>query len=163
MKIRIREFQPEDAEETIAIWNQVVEEGMAFPQTEELGTEDGIAFFEGQSYTGVACDEETGEIVGLYILHPNNIGRCGHIANASYAVKGNLRGLRIGEKLVTACLAKAGQLGFRLLQFNAVVRSNFVAQKLYDRLGFVKIGMVPGGFLNKKEEYEDIILYYHTL
>ena len=30
---------------------------------------------------------ENDEIVGLYILHPNNIGRCGHICNASYAVK----------------------------------------------------------------------------
>ena len=25
------------------------------------------------------------QVLGLYILHPNNIGRCGHIANASYA------------------------------------------------------------------------------
>ena len=31
-----------------------------------------------------------------YILHPNNIGRCGHIANASYAVSSKSRGLHIG-------------------------------------------------------------------
>ena len=37
--------------------------------------------------------EENGEVVGLYILHPNNEGRCGHIANASYAVE---RGTRPG-------------------------------------------------------------------
>lgn len=42
------------------------------------------AFFESQSYTGVADDD--GQIVGLYILHPNNVGRCGHICIASYAV-----------------------------------------------------------------------------
>ena len=45
-----------------------------------------------------------GEIVGLYILHPNNVGRCGHICNASYAVKSQLRGHHIGEALVKHCM-----------------------------------------------------------
>ena len=60
------------------------------------------------------------EVVGLYILHPNNIGRCGHICNASYAVDSKSRGKHIGEMLVTDCLKKAKDLGFRVLQFNAV-------------------------------------------
>ncbi len=29
---------------------------------------------------------------GLYILHPNNIGRCSHIANASFAVSSTHQG-----------------------------------------------------------------------
>lgn len=58
-----------------------------------------------------------GEVVGLYILHPNNIGRCGHIANASYAVKTGLRGLGIGEALVRDCMRQGAGRGFRVLQF----------------------------------------------
>ena len=82
----------------IPIWNEIVEEGIAFPQEECLDMESGKAFFASQSYTGVA--ENDGKIVGLYILHPNNVGRCGHICNASYAVSSACRGQHIGEKLV---------------------------------------------------------------
>ena len=49
--------------------------------------------------------------IGLYILHPNNIGRCGHLSNASYAVKKGQRGLHIGEKLVRHSLQKGRGLG----------------------------------------------------
>ena len=41
--------------------------------------------------------EEDGKIFGLYILHPNNVGRCGHICNASYAVSSDARGRHIGN------------------------------------------------------------------
>ena len=40
--------------------------------------------------------EEDGKVYGLYILHPNNVGRCGHICNASYAVSSDARGRHIG-------------------------------------------------------------------
>ena len=46
------------------------------------------------------------------ILHPNNIGRCGHICNASYAVSSSSRGLHIGEKLVLDCLEQGKTNGF---------------------------------------------------
>ncbi len=65
----------------------------------------GAAFFASQSYTGVA--EEDGKILGLYILHPNNVGRCSHICNVSYAVASDARGKHIGEKLVLDCLKKS--------------------------------------------------------
>ena len=81
-------------------------------------------FFSEQSFTGIAYDGGGGEIVGLYILHPNNVGRCGHICNASYAVKSRLRGHHIGEALVKHCMEQGKKLGFRILQFNAVVKSN---------------------------------------
>ena len=80
-----------------------------------------------------AYDEETGDIVGLYILHPNNVGRCGHICNASYAVKLTQRGKHIGEILVTDCLKKAKEIGYGILQFNAVVATNQYALKLYEK------------------------------
>ena len=117
--------------------------------------------FAAQSYTGVA--DADGQIVGLYILHPNNVGRCGHICNASYAVSSSMRGQHIGEKLVTDCLKKAKELGFRVLQFNAVVESNIHARHLYERLGFVQLGTIPGGFRMKDGHYENICPYYHTL
>ena len=162
MEITVREFRSEDTKDAIAIWNEVVDQGKAFPQLEDLGVEDGEAFFKEQSYTGIAVNEND-EIVGLYILHPNNIGRCGHICNASYAVKSTVRGQGVGKAIVTDCLEKAKEIGFRVLQFNAVVKSNTTALALYKKLGFTQLGTIPGGFLNKDGVYEDIIVHYKEL
>ena len=145
----------------IRIWNEVVEDGIAFPQEEFLDAESGDAFFASQSYCGVA--KEDGKVYGLYILHPNNVGRCGHICNASYAVSSDARGRHIGEMLGKDCLRMGRELGFRVLQFNAVVESNIHARHLYERLGFVQLGTIPGGFRMKDGHYENICPYYHEL
>lgn len=163
MKQTVQPYTTADVKDAIAIWNTVVESGMAFPQEESLTEETGEAFFQSQSFTGIAKDAATGEIVGLYILHPNNVGRCGHICNASYAVKKGQQGKGIGEQLVRHCMAKGKELGFRILQFNAVVRSNAAALHLYEKIGFTKLGIIPGGFFTKDGRWEDIIPHYITL
>ena len=150
MSIKVREFNENDIQAANEIWNEVVEEGVAFPQEECLTEKSGLEFFKSQSYTGIAYDEETCDIVGLYILHPNNVGRCGHICNASYAVKSIQRGKHIGEILVTDCLKKAKEIGYGVLQFNAVVATNQYALKLYKKLGFVQLGVIPKGFRMKR-------------
>lgn len=163
MNIKIREYTTEDAAVASKIWNQVVEDAVAFPQEDMLTVETGDAFFKEQTYTGIAENVEDGQVVGLYILHPNNVGRCGHICNASYAVKRDMRGLHIGEKLVLNCLAMAKEKGFRIMQFNAVVASNVTALHLYERLGFKKLGVIPEGFRMADGHYEDIIPHYYVL
>jgi len=163
MSIVVREFTCKDIPAMIVIWNEIVEDGIAFPQIELLDEKGGKEFFKNQSFTGVAIEQETDKIVGLYILHPNNIGRCQHISNASYAVKGDERGKKIGEILVLHCIAKAKGIGFKILQFNAVVSTNTAALRLYEKLGFVRLGVIPGGFLMKDGSYQDIIPHYYVL
>ena len=161
--IEIRKYTSADAEGMIDIWNDIVRDGLAFPQDEELTIEKGNEFFLAQSFTGIAVDTENGRIVGGYILHPNNVGRCGHICNASYAVSKNYRGRGIGEQLVKDCMKQAAALGFRILQFNAVVKTNSAALKLYAKLGFIQLGVIPTGFRLKDGSYEDIIPHYALL
>lgn len=157
----IRQYTQQDIPAMTAIWNRVVEDGIAFPQLELLDDATGAAFFGGQTYCGVA--EIDGVVSGLYILHPNNVGRCGHIANASYAVAADHRGQHIGEALVSDSLVQAKRLGFKIMQFNAVVESNTHARHLYERLGFVQLGVIPKGFLMKDGRYENICPYYIEL
>ena len=86
MEVLVRKFDKKDIRDAILIWNQLVEDGVAFPQTELLDESSGMRFFEEQTFTGIACEAGSDKIVGLYILHPNNVGRCGHLySNASYA------------------------------------------------------------------------------
>ena len=161
MSIEIREFLEKDLEQMTQIWNGVVADGNAFPQDKEITVEQAKEFFLSQSLTAVACDGEN--VLGLYILHPNNVGRCSHICNASYAVKKDERGRHIGEALVKDCLIQAKRLGFKILQFNAVVKTNERALRLYKKLGFIPLGVIPNGFLMKDGTYEDIIPHYIEL
>jgi len=163
MELEVKKLTEAELDAAVEIWNQVVEDGEAFPQVETLDREAGRAFFAGQSYTGVAVDAGSGAVVGLYILHPNNVGRCGHICNASYAVRRDSRGRGVGEALVRDCLAQGRRLGFRILQFNAVVAGNRPALALYRKMGFTRLGVVPKGFRKKDGAYEDIVLLYREV
>ena len=162
MNITVRTYQDSDVSAMVRIWNEVVEEGLAFPQEEPLTEETGRAFFREQTHCGVAVNE-AGKVLGMYILHPNNVGRCGHICNTSYAVAAAARGLHIGEQLVMDSLKQGKAAGFRILQFNAVVATNVHARHLYERLGFRQIGTISKGFRMKDGHYEDICPYYREL
>lgn len=161
MESQLRGYRPQDIPALRALWNAVVEEGNAFPQTEPMSLSEAERFFAQQDHVGVL--EEEGNILGLYILHPNNVGRCGHIANASFAVQSGCRGRKVGERLVRDCIRQGGRLGFRILQFNAVVCTNAAAIHLYEKIGFRQLGSIPGGFRLPDGSYTDIFLYYIPL
>lgn len=163
MKIIVQEYEKSDINEMKNIWNEVVTNCNAFPQVEELTEVSAAKFFAEQSFCGIAKDYESNIIVGLYILHPNNVGRCGHISNASFAVSSSARGYGVGEMLVRHCIEQAKKLGFKILQFNAVVKSNTAALNLYKKLGFIQLGTIPNGFLLPDGTYEDIIPHYISL
>jgi ribosomal protein S18 acetylase RimI-like enzyme len=71
--------------------------------------------------------------------------------------------LHIGEKLVRDSLVQAKQAGFSIMQYNAVVATNTRARHLYERLGFIQLGTIPGGFCMKDGLYADICPYYRLL
>lgn len=156
-EIIIRAYGEQDLPQMTEIWNAVVEDALYFPQVEPMSLKEAGAFFAEQSFTGVAVRGD--EVLGLYILHPNNIGRCGHICNASYAVKQGCRGQHIGERLVRHCIQMGPEKGFRVLQFNAVVSTNAPAIHLYEKIGFTRLGTIPGGYRLKDGSYVDIYPY----
>ena len=162
MFVRVIPVTPETVADAVAIWNQVVEDGVSFPQTEPLTEDEGAAFFAEQTLTAVAVDED-GAVLGMYILHPNNIGRCGHIANASYAVARHARGRGVGEALVRDSLRMAKEYGFGVMQFNAVVATNHVALHLYEKVGFTRLGTIPRGFRLPDGSLADIVPHYYEL
>jgi hypothetical protein len=43
------------------------------------------------------------------------------------------------------------------------VATNAVARHIYESLGFVQLGTIPGGFLLPDGSYADICPYYHEL
>ena len=67
-KIIVRKYEEKDLSAMIRIWNEVVEDGVAFPQEECLDEKTGAEFFAAQTYTAVAENMENGQVLGLYIL-----------------------------------------------------------------------------------------------
>lgn len=161
MQVLVDSWQEQDIEGLKTIWNGIVATGQSFPQEELLDSDSAKEFFSMQSFVGVArCNSR---IVGFYILHPNNVGRCAHIANASYAVRPDSRGKGIGRALVEHSLITAKDLGFRIMQFNAVLATNTVAAGLYESLGFKKLGTIEEGFRLDDGSYVDITPMYKNL
>ena len=159
----LNELKAEDLGGALKIWNDVVKDGIAFPQDKEMTVDEAISFFNAQTKTIAAKDTKDDQVVGVYILHPNNVGRCAHICNASYAVSKDYRGRGIGELLVKDCIKRAKECGFKILQFNAVVADNIPALNLYKKLGFKQLGIIPKGFKNIDGTYKDIIPHYIEL
>jgi len=90
--------------------------------------------------------ELDGAVVGTFVIRPNNPGPGAHVANASYAVRADVRGIGLGRQMGEASLELAAGLGYRGMQFNTVVSTNAVALHLWRSLGFRIVGTVPDGF-----------------
>lgn len=63
--ITIRKYSDKDIGAMVKIWNEVVSDGVAFPQLDELTNESGKDFFASQTFCGVAENTETGAVLGL--------------------------------------------------------------------------------------------------
>ena len=108
--MEIVKYNKKYVKESMEIWNNIIEDGVYFPQIDVLkDIEEADKYFSSQDYTGLSIEDE--KVYGVYILHPNNIGRCGHICNASYAVDKNIRGKGVGEALVRDSIIRGAQFG----------------------------------------------------
>lgn len=90
--------------------------------------------------------EENNEILGTYIIKPNQIDLGSHIANASYMVSPKAQGKGIGKELCKHSLETARNTGFTAMQFNIVVSTNNSAIALWEKFGFKIIGTTPKAF-----------------
>jgi DNA-binding MarR family transcriptional regulator/ribosomal protein S18 acetylase RimI-like enzyme len=85
-------------------------------------------------------------VAGMFVIRPNHAGPGAHVANASYAVRADVRGIGLGRQMGEASLDIAAALGYRAMQFNAVVSTNEHAVRLWRSLGFRIVGTIPDGF-----------------
>ena len=68
MNVTVRKYEEKDLPDLIRIWNEVVEDGVAFPQEECLNEETGKAFFSEQT----SCSSRCGKRKSLRTLHSSS-------------------------------------------------------------------------------------------
>lgn len=112
-------------------------------------------------YTYVA--EEAGKAVGTFFICANQPGLGAHVANAGYMVHPDHRGKGIARQLCLFSLTEARRLGFRAMQFNAVVSTNTVAVRLWEQCGFTRVGTVPKAFQHQTLGLVDTYVMYQWL
>lgn len=107
--------------------------------------------------------EFDGQVVGSYVLKPNQPGLGSHVASGAYVVDPSHRGRGLGRAMGEDSIRRARDLGFRALQWNLVVADNAAAISLWRSLGFEIAGTLPGAFERPDGEYLDVHVMYLQL
>jgi ribosomal protein S18 acetylase RimI-like enzyme len=78
-------------------------------------------------------------------------------------VSSTARGHGIGRALCAHSLIEAAKLGFKAMQYNLVVVTNWYAIKLWKDMGFEIIGTLPRAFNHKAMGLVDAHIMYRLL
>jgi DNA-binding MarR family transcriptional regulator/L-amino acid N-acyltransferase YncA len=151
-----------DYEELYDIFREVVESGSQFPYESSSREEFNRQFFSSGSHVYV-CKGITDKIVGGFYLKSNYTGRSDHIANAAYMINSSYRGKGIGSLMIKASLGIAEKMGYEGMQFNMVLSENTGAIRLYERLGFSTVGIIPKAIRNRDGTYQNGHVMYKNL
>jgi ribosomal protein S18 acetylase RimI-like enzyme len=111
------------------------------------------------TYVALADDK----IVGTFFLKDNQPDLGSHVANAGYMVAPEAKGKRVGRAMAEFSLEEARRLGYRAMQFNFVVKSNEIAVRLWQNLGFEIIGEIPEAFRHLENGLTNAYIMYRKL
>ncbi|KAL4896495.1 histone acetyltransferase Spt10 [Aspergillus ambiguus] len=103
--------------------------------------------------------------LGSFNVRPNYPGRSSHVCNGMFLVTDAARNRGVGRLMGEGYLEWAPKLGYTYAVFNLVYESNVASCRLWDSLGFKRIGRVPGGgrLISNPGQYVDAIIYGRDL
>lgn len=174
--IEIREYNAGDEEQIWRIIEAVIARGDTYVFAPDAPREKMLAYWLGadkKTYVAVAktptadpdeteADSEA-QIIGTFYLKANQPDLGSHVANAGYMVAPEAAGKGVGRQMAEFSLAEAGRLGYRAMQFNFVVKSNKVAVRLWQKLGFEIIGEIPEAFRHSEKGLTSALVMYRRL
>lgn len=157
-------------------FNYVVDEGRTYPHY-KLMTYEEFTKYCFECYTAVLIEGDfesplTDDLIqqpksfwkdkylGHFYIKPNYIGRCSHVCNAGFIVNHEKRNMGIGKEMGTKYLIIAPKLGFIYSVFNLVFETNTASSRIWDGLGFDRIGYVKNVAVLKGEtQFTGAIMY----
>jgi L-amino acid N-acyltransferase YncA len=144
------------------IFQATVAPGDAFVHAPDISHEDAMGYWFATG-TDTFVAEQEGQVIGSYILRPNQPGLGNHIANAGFMVDPRARGLGVGRAMGEHCLIEARRRGYRAMQFNFVIATNESAVRLWRQLGFEIVGTLPGAFRHSQKGFVDVYVMFRLL
>lgn len=158
-------------------FNEEIERGQTYPQIDTMGTEEFEKYWFGyfaaillrgdlakSLETLDALDSENADwsqlFLGTFYVKPNYPGRCSEACNAGFVVNPNIRRKGTGTALGKLYLQWAPKLGYTYSVFNLVFATNVASMRIWDGLGFERIGLVKKvAWLKGYDEKVDAIIY----
>ena len=165
--MNIRRAELKDVDAVWGIYQEVIATGIAFMDTPESATKESFVEYWFGTQAGRVCyvaeHHEEAEILGAYILKPNQPGRGKHVANGTYMVAERAMGQGVGIAMGRHSIETAREMGYHAMQFNAVISSNHGAVKLWRKLGFIIVGVIPDAFQHPTLGLVDMFIMYQAL
>ncbi|KAI1634554.1 hypothetical protein F4809DRAFT_665398 [Biscogniauxia mediterranea] len=84
------------------------------------------------------------ECLGSFYIKPNYPGRSSHVCNAGFLVTEAARNRGVGRLMGETYIDWAPKLGYSYSVFNLVYETNVASCRIWDALGFKRIGRVKG-------------------
>ncbi len=160
--LSIHAIRPDEFERVWPIFRAVIENGDTYSYPPDMDIETARQLWTTPpARTFVA--ERNHEVLGCYLLKPNQPGLGNHVANAGYMVSPAARGEGLASAMCTHSLDEARRAGFTAMQFNFVVSTNTVAIGLWQRHGFDIVGRVPGAFRHAQFGPTDLVVMHRML
>lgn len=160
--ITIRLATTNDWDALWTILHPIIQSGDTYMYAPDLSREEMLAIWLSPAkQTYVA--EWDGEVAGTFFICANQPGLGAHVANAGYMVHPDHRGRGLAKAMCLFSLNEARRLGFKAMQFNAVVSTNSVAVKLWERCGFTIIGTIPKAYQHQTLGLVDTHVMYQWL
>lgn len=160
--IEIRKPTEADEPQIWEIIKAVIASGDTYVFAPDSPKEKMLAFWRGaDKQTYVAVSEN--RIVGTFFLKNNQPDLGAHVANAGYMVAPEAKGKRVGRLMAEFSLEEAKRLGYQAMQFNFVVKTNEVAVKLWQSLGFEIVGEIPEAFDHIENGLTNAYIMYRKL
>jgi GNAT superfamily N-acetyltransferase len=160
--LHVRQAGTSDGQAIWDIFHVVVVKGDTYAFDPEMSREDALAYWLHPSNWCYVAELER-EVVGTYVLKPNQPALGSHVANAAFMVAPHARGRGVGLHMGEHALDEARRLGFRAMQFNFVVSTNEPAVRLWQQLGFKIVGTLPGAFRHAEKGFVDAFVMFRSL
>ncbi|KAL7958326.1 hypothetical protein V8C34DRAFT_314129 [Trichoderma compactum] len=105
------------------------------------------------------------ECLGSFYIRPNYPGRSSHVCNGGFLVTDASRNRGAGRLMGEAYIDWAPRLGYTYSVFNLVYETNVASCKIWDALGFKRIGRVKGcgNLKSYPDRFIDAIIYGRDL
>lgn len=145
------------------IWHQVVAAGDTYTWAPDTGEPAARVLWMLPPPAEVWVAAVDGTIAGTAVLKPNQPGLGDHVANAGFMVDAAMAGRGVGRRLAERVIRRAAEVGYRGMQFNAVVSTNTRAIGLWRSLGFDIVGTVPAAFRHSVHGPVDLHIMYREL
>ena len=147
----IRSMTKDDWQQVWPFFDEIVQAGETYAYPADLTSEEARELWTMRSpgQTVVLSEELPGAgptVLGSATMGPNRPARGAHVGTASFMVSPAARGRGVGRRLGEYVVQWHREMGFKAIQFNAVVETNVAAVHLWQSLGFRIIGTVPEAF-----------------